>query len=397
MINDNSDKCYICHKIIFQRNRFKKLNDRFKIVLYPLFNNRYYFSLIKSCKCYNKKAHPICIILNFINIFQIKCDICNYVYNIKINQLYSKEKIFYIAVTLFFILIIISFSLIISILLIFKNNFITSNKNFYPIKVFIGICIFIILILLSIILMVKKNQIIRKGYTYKINIIEYKHNTQNIINYELLNNFFYWLYNNKISFLIEIKESHKFFEKNILIQNLNLLRFIETNNEEYRDEEKLKNNKFMNSSNIFLNNIVKKTEKNQENSNLELQCNKDLESIHLKLDNDNILNIKPTLNSNEKKNINLKFLNLNQNISQNNKVISLIKFGNIQNIRENPLLILNENSKNSPCNLSEYNTPNFQKTIESNIQNSNVFEYSIKSKDILTMKNINNKIINLES
>ncbi len=99
----------------------------------------------------------------------------------------------------------------------------------------------------------------------------------------------------------------------------------------------------------------------------------------------------------KKKNINLKFLNLNQNISQNNKVISLIKFGNIQNIRENPLLILNENSKNSPFNLSEYNTPNFQKTIESNIQNSNVFDYSIKSKDILTMKNINNKIINLES
>lgn len=264
MINDKKQKCYLCHKMVFVKKPLLKMNKRFKSLFYPLLNNIYNFTLINPCKCNNKNVHPICIILDFIKSFKIKCEICNYVYNINITQLRSKTKMFYISVTLFIIFILIILGFIFCILLIFVNNFLTSNKKFYPTKVFLGIFIFVIILILSLVLIIKRKRIIKKSYTYQINFLEYRVNTQNIINYELLNNFYYWLYKKKIPFLIEIKESHNFFEKNIENRNLNLLKFIELNNLEYQVRDKLIIKKSeTNRTQDSLQNIIKKTEKSK--------------------------------------------------------------------------------------------------------------------------------------
>ena len=98
--------CSICHKnsLDIKQNK-SKLKKKFN----EIFNNKELSELIQKCKCkktiYNNKkekkdsyiyVHRYCLLLKIIFNFEIKCEACNTIFNIKIEKRIDKKKKIYL-------------------------------------------------------------------------------------------------------------------------------------------------------------------------------------------------------------------------------------------------------------------------------------------------------------
>ena len=310
--------CSICHndKIDIIQN-----NSKIKKIYNDIFKNINLGEFIKKCYCCNNKnnndekndngiyVHKYCILLKILFNFEIKCEKCNSIYNIKIDKKIDKNKEIYLFIIFLIIYILHLFIYLFCMFLLFinailKEYIIISYKHIYP---FFGIILFIIN---SIFLYfsISKNIIKCKNsiYKYTINISDITkiNNKENEL-YKIMDEFYQWFYNQSIKKLL-IKINKKF-----IINKLNY----EYNNkmQEYFE----KNNK--DNINIFEDIINKKELKNKENENSDKTKDNFLDIIDFN-NNKNDFNINNILSINNNNNNKIeKMDNLYSDRSNNNK------------------------------------------------------------------------------
>ena len=196
---------------------------------------------MKICNC-NKYVHKICILLNILFNFEIKCSECNQFYNIKISKVSdNKEKcnvIFLIVYLSFIHLILYGVSVLLIIFNInkyerndFKN---TRNDKYIITQYFFAIIIFIInsyLIYRSI-----KSIHDKFKYCYKCFININEKDSSNKIDdskyFEPLYEFYRYFYNDRLSYLI-CKRNEIFFA-NRICYNKDFQNLIKNNNLEFQ-------------------------------------------------------------------------------------------------------------------------------------------------------------------
>ena len=94
--------CSICHKNSLD---IKQNNSNLKRIFNEIFKNTELSEIIQICRCkntinINKKgkrnsyiyAHRYCILLKILFNFEIKCEVCNTIFNIKIERKIDKKK-----------------------------------------------------------------------------------------------------------------------------------------------------------------------------------------------------------------------------------------------------------------------------------------------------------------
>ena len=231
--------CTICHKTKF------KINQN-HIKLKNLFNENLkdteLSDLIIKCNCNNSKynnskyngnnksekyTHKYCIIVKILFNFELKCEKCNTIYNIKIDKKKDKKKIIFYFIIFLIIYILHIFIYIFSIFLIFINDILKGKFNilYRHLTIFFAI---IILTVNSIFLFISIKQNINKckykTYKYSINIfdINYICNNNNFKDkekefYYLLYQFYQNFYNQSIFYLLPN------INKQLIINKINYL------------------------------------------------------------------------------------------------------------------------------------------------------------------------------
>ena len=305
----NSLLCSICHnKNIDIKQKYSKIEKVFT----KTSNNNELSKIIKRCNCdnnnnNNKKyivnendiyTHKYCILNNIIFNFEIKCQKCNTLYNIKIDKKIHKRRVKLLIITFFIIYIIhlcvyllCMFLLFINIIL--KNYIIRLYRHLF---VFLGIFLLVIntiFFYFSIINNIKKCK--KDIYKFTIDILDILEDTntfKNIYNinsendfFNLILEFYEWFYNQSMKHLIN--KIHKININNRLnfIYNDTLLEYIQKNNSDFISINKKEYNNNTN------NNIIDIKEENKSNNNLmtkEMRLNKNIANVII---NKNILNI----------------------------------------------------------------------------------------------------------
>ena len=100
--SENIKICSICNKNILNT---KNINSKMMKIYKDIFKDVELDEIIKKCYCdsnkynietegkeYNIYAHKYCILLKIIFNFEIKCENCNSIYNIKIYKKIDKKK-----------------------------------------------------------------------------------------------------------------------------------------------------------------------------------------------------------------------------------------------------------------------------------------------------------------
>ena len=204
-------------------------------------NKEDYSNILKICNC-NKNVHKLCILLNILFNFEIKCPECNQFYNIKISKVTNnKEKCSIICFTAYLILIhLILYGICVSLIIFninkyemndFKN---TSNDKYIIAQYFFAIIIFIInsyLLYRSIISILDKFK-----YCFKCFININEKDSGNKIDdskfFEPLYKFYRYFYNDRLSHLI-CKRNEIFFV-NKICYNKDFQNLIKNNNLEFQ-------------------------------------------------------------------------------------------------------------------------------------------------------------------
>ena len=214
--------CSICKQkdLDFTKIKSKKIK---KFINNNNINDTDNFSImLKKCKCSNK-SHKLCILLNIILNYEIKCETCNSFYNIDIikkNNIYEKIKI----IILMIILIIIHLAIYCFCIVLILFNFIKDawynikniNKDkYFHIQYFFFIIIFI---LNSYFVSISIRYIINKfKYSYKYLIYINDFNSDNKIDdnkyFELLYEIYKKFHNDSLSNLVYKKNKIFFFNK----------------------------------------------------------------------------------------------------------------------------------------------------------------------------------------
>ena len=236
--------CSICNKSNLDLNidyiKNKKFKENLKFIQPKEF--------VKKCFCkslkkdinneYNIYAHKYCILYKIIFNFEIKCEKCNTVYNIKINKRVDIKKIIYLCI-IFVIVYLLHLTLyILSVFLllidkILKNNII--KKKYIHLPWFFTI---ILIIINSIILYFS---ISNNLHQYK-NILVYIININNIENMNIKNSFYeslYEFYNYFHGKTILLNNRHKIFiiNKGNIDNNKEIKIFIKENNKLIKREK----------------------------------------------------------------------------------------------------------------------------------------------------------------
>ena len=387
--NRNKNLCAICKCDKLPIDITKKSKHEMKILSSKFkFKETDFPILIKKCNCTKQspKVHKLCIILNILYNFNLKCPECNTDYNISIRQIKNtSKKVCNICSLLFYLLINLIIYAAAAFLILYplilkkdmdKDPEGHKSKHIY---FFFGGLIFLlntffIYVTISTILFNNPDDV--NDYNFDIKDINESNKNKNSDKYySLLYKFYRYFYNSQIRFLIGKKHKNIYIAKGYGYFNKDLQNLIVNNNKEWEKENRLFNggedilsiNK-KNSKN-GLNILQENNQNEQSNGNIE---NNNVESIKrsstLKVKNnkknDNEINKKETKNntaylpnvSNDKMFTNN---NNNNNEDKNSNIKSIKNNGDIskkeESEKKNNDLISNDNNdmNGSPLNVNE--------------------------------------------
>ena len=368
--------CSICHKNSLD---IKQNNQNLKRILNENFKNTELSELIQICRCkniinINKKekmdsyinAHRYCILLKILFNFEIKCELCNTIFNIKIEKKIDKKKKIYLFIAFLIIymmhlLIYLFCMFLLFINVVLKGIIKIPYKHICP---FFGV-IFFFINSLFLYFSINKNIKLRNTYFYKysFNIFDINKVNQKFINkdselYKLVQEFYQWFYNQSIINLL-IKKNKKFIvNKGNYIYNNNLRELIKKNNIDFKK---------------FIRNTLDLKDNIQNNDTKDIFINNN--------DNCNLLTLK-----------NINNYNSNEEQEENKLYSSRSKSSSSRNII---YVNTNENNNNASINNNE-----LKRKISNNICSLNTIDENQKlyNKDFINIKiNPNNsKNINIK-
>ena len=234
--------CSICNKNLFET---KNINSKMMKIFKDIFKGVELDEIIKKCNCDNNKynietegnennifAHKYCILLKIIFNFEIKCQNCNSIYNIKIDKKIDKNKKICIFITFLIIYILHLFIYLFCMFLLFINDIIKDLIMLYMhIFTFFGVILFLInslFLYFSIRNNITKCKI--SIYKYSINICDVDIiNNENEL-FKLISEFYQWFYDRSILNLL-INKSRIFIINNIKNSNFKeIQKYIKKNN-----------------------------------------------------------------------------------------------------------------------------------------------------------------------
>ena len=388
--NKNKENiCFICKCDIIPINISKIKEKKLKNLISK--NNIKEFensSLINKCNCNNnkQKVHKLCLILNIIFNFELKCNECKTNYNISISRKKNDYKNLYNICSCIFLYLFHAILYTVSVFLFLYIHTIKKNikKNFEDYKLFHIYYFFgsIIFIINTILLIVTSYNFLDKNnkdvYEYSIDVKDIGEPNKNNINsdkyYNLLYKYYRYLYNSQIRYIIILKQKSLYISRGLGYFNKELKDYIINNNKEYKElnlfnkgcdndilninkisnknflNEKSKNNQIEKSNGLIINNhesfnksfnYEKEEEKNEENDNdkvnkEQLISEKNTENNNMEYNPNNVDNIKNEEISNNKNN--LIIIGSENNEDNNDK----LNFDNINN-GENNTNIINTN------------------------------------------------------
>ena len=388
--------CSICHKnSLF----IKQNNQNLKRILNENFNNKELSELIQICRCknainINKKekrgsyiyAHRYCILLKILLNFEIKCELCNTIFNIKIEKKIDQKKKIYLFIAflinyMIHLLIYLFCMFLLFINVVLKGYIKIPYKHICP---FFGIVLFFINSLF-LYFSIKKNIKLKNNYFYKysFNIFDINKVNKKFINedselYKLAQEFYQWFYSqSKMNLLIK-KNKQFIINKGNYIYNNNLREFIKKNNIDFkkfvRNNLDLKDNiKINDTKDIFinnndncnkltLNNINNNYTNNNYNINEEQEENKLYSSRSKSSSSRNIIYVNTYENNN----------NASINNNENKRKISN-NIGSLNTIDENQKL---NNKDFINININPNNSKNLNIKIQINGERNSVFDFS---------------------
>ena len=363
--------CAICNKSILDINLEYIQNSKQKRKLKENFKYIRPSELIKKCNCKNIKKdinnnndlyyHKYCILLNIIYKFEIKCEKCNTLYNIKIKKkFHSKRKFFFYFRFLFFYIIHLALYIlcIVSLFIRTFKDCISKKLNYLP--YFFVIIIFIInsiFLYFTIIYNIGQYKYI---FSYTIDI--YNINIFNVTNkyYELIYDYFIWFYENSKKLLLIDKYKNYIINKEDYNFKKKIREYIKENNIQYINFIKIKNN---NENNIININIKDSKKINNEKYNIDniltMQNNSKKENDNLldnitlnkkneiKIENNNTNNIMDELYSDRTDNNDNNNNDSNYDLNENKDAINMTSLNDFNtdkiNININPIQAKNVN------------------------------------------------------
>ena len=253
--NENIKFCSICKCDNISIRLSNENQNELKILKTKLkLEESEYSKIIKKCNCTKKspKAHKLCVLLNILYNFNLKCSECNADYNIVVtNHINTSKKILNICsliIYLFINLIIYGASvfLILNPLIIDKNKDNNPEKNkFEHVFYFFGGLIFLlntffIYVTISCILFNNHEDI--NDYSIDIKDINETNKSKNTDKYyNMLYKFFRYFYKAQIRYLIEKKHKSIYIARGYGYFNKGLKDLIIKNNVECEKEYKLYN------------------------------------------------------------------------------------------------------------------------------------------------------------
>lgn len=326
--------CSICKCDKLPMDIIKKSKYEIKILLSKSKLKESDFSnIIKKCNCTKQspKVHKLCILLNVLYNFSLKCTECNTDYNIVIHQNKNTSKklcnictlIFYLFINL--VIYAGAVFLVIYPLILNKNedNDPEKNKSVHIYFFFGGVIFlintFLIYIVISSILCNNSDDV--NDYKIEVKDINEPNKNKNSDKYyNLLYKFYRYFYNSKIRFLIDKKHKNIYIAKGYGYFNKDLQNLIIQNNKEWEKENRLYNG----GEDIL--NINKKKNKNglsllPDNNNRNEQSNGNIE-------NNNDENVKRSSTLKEKGNINKDKEVINQETKNNTAYLPNLKNDN---------------------------------------------------------------------
>ena len=339
----------------------KILLSRFKLKEAELSN------LIKKCNCTktSPKVHKLCILLNVLYNFELKCNECNTNYNIVVNHKKNSARNIckFCSLILYLLINIILYGssafLILYPLLINKD----CEKKLFHIYFFFGGLIFLLnsyFIYVTILSILYQNPEDINDYTVDVKDISEPNKNKNLDKYfVLLYKFYRYFYKTQIRYLIGKKHKNVYISKGYGYFNKDLKDLIIKNNKEIFKERRPNNggddilnlNKKNNGLNIS-------QEKNKNNKNNKNNNNNLIEQSNGNIENNENVKRSSTLidnNNNKKKepsnkNTNNNTANLPQLKKENDKKNDLNYDKNCPDIQENQKEQIEEKEKQNDEN-----------------------------------------------
>ncbi len=355
--------CSFCNKNLFET---KNINLKMMKIFKDIFKGVELDEIIKKCNCDNNKynieaegnenniyAHKYCILLKIIFNFEIKCENCNSIYNIKIDKKIDKNKKMCIFITFLIIYILHLFIYLFCMFLLFINDIIKDLIMLYKhIFIFFGVILFLInslFLYFSIRNNITKCKIII--YKYSINICD----VDIIINenelFKLISEFYQWFYDRSILNLLinksrvfiinniknsNFKEIQKYIKKNNIINEIALenttnkkLNIEPQDNKINDSKDKIlfdnNNDNDNNNSDIKINNILTLNNKSNKEEENQLHNNK---NINKSENNDNFSKKPSNVISEIQYQIPKDYINININPINSKNISIKIQFSN---------------------------------------------------------------------
>ena len=370
----NLNACSICKCDKLPIDLSKKNKIEIKLLL-----NKFKFKetdlsvMVKKCNCTKNspKAHKLCILLNILYNFNLKCNECNANYNIVVKQRKNTARK---VCNLCSLIIYLFINLVIyagSVFLILYNLIINKNESNDPernklehVYYFFGGLIFILntfFIYVTISSIVFNNPEDINDYTIDINdISEPNKNKDSDKFYNLLYKFYRYFYKSQIRFLIGKKHKHIYISKGYGYFNKDLQNLIIKNNIECERENKLNNG----GENIL--NINKKNNSKNGLNDLQEKIKYSAEKSNGNIENNNLENVKRSSTIIEKENKN------NENLKKESKNNT----ANLPQLKDN--IVFTKNSNNNNNNKEEL--PEKKNELISN-KDKNGSEVQVKEKE----------------
>ena len=369
--------CSICHKNSLD---IKQNNSNLKRIFNETFKNTELSEIIQICRCKNtintnKKgkrnsyiyAHRYCILLKILFNFEIKCEVCNTIFNIKIEKKIDKKKKIYLFIAF---LVIYMMHLVIYLFCIFLLFINVVMKGYIKIPYkhicpFLGVILFFINCLFLYFSIIKNIKLCNLYfYKYTFNIFDINKVNQKFINedselYKLAQEFFQWFYCQSIINLLINKNKKFIINKGNFIYNNNLSEYIKKNNIDFIK---------------FVRNDLDLKDNIQNNDTKDIILNKN--------DNCNILTLNNTNNNyinNEEKEENKLYSSRSKSSSSRNMMyVHTNENNNNVNINNNELQRKISNSIDSLNTIDENQRLNNKDLVNININPNNSKNINIK-------------------
>ena len=334
LYNNNFNICSICNSPKILINKALIRNIKLKKILSKIGEDE----LISKCKCLDgeNNVHKICLLLNIIYNFEVKCRQCKYFYNISVDKsLNNSKKLYkifsYLCMTfLHIILFVISVILILYEFVIKKESKdYSESKKYEHLSIFFGIIIFIInLLLISLTYANFNDKNENDIYEYIIKVDDEKEENKMNKNFEksfsLLINFYRYFHNTNIRYLINKCHKSIFFDSGYGNFSKEIKRVIKENNKDCdNDNEVIELKDFHYTHTLGIKQIENKNINNDDNSFEKNSKNTNPINLQLSLikkDNEENINNKDNMDD---------ILILNKNLTNKKELSERNNFGSI--------------------------------------------------------------------